>query len=74
MNKALEILKNIKCGLVHPHHIPYINEAIAELEAQEANSCDGCVHYNIPEHKWQCAIGFRCKKAWKNRYEPKDTK
>lgn len=73
MNKALEILKNIKCWLVHPHHIPYINEAIAELEAQEAKSCKNCKKQDLPSIKQIMACGH-CKQLARDNFEPKGTK
>lgn len=80
MSKAKQILKEyikyyedvqkiaIDCDEIK-NRVLYINEAIAEIESQEDKSCKGCIYNNIPNHKWKCAIGYRCEKAWKNRYK-----
>ena len=43
--KALEVLKKVSVFSEHSKHYPSFddfNEAIAELEALESRSCDGC--------------------------------
>lgn len=75
MSKALELLKK------YGHHFNYhtanitmqdINEAIAELETQEFNSCEGCKYENKSDDN-EC---FYCSRDcnYSDNYAPKATK
>lgn len=79
MSKTIGILNKIKNYVTEYRitRVEYIvelcDEAIAELEEQEDNSCEGCKHIH---QGWWCnengikvTLDFCC-----NRYEPKATK
>ena len=77
--KALEMLKHYKKVTAYmPHGMPTkrINEAIAELEALQSRSCEGCKHLlaspRICLKRIQNCDGILPKDFCCNRYEPKE--
>ena len=77
--KALEMLKHYKKVTAYmPHGMPTkrINEAIAELEALQSRSCEGCKHLlaspRICLKRIQTCDGILPKDFCCNRYEPKE--
>lgn len=54
------------------------DEAIAELEAQEAKSCDGCVYGVFGVDSFgldiECTIAYRCSRGQDDMFKPKDNK
>lgn len=77
MEKALEILKEIRNTENEYDHLKKhrFDNAISELEeAMKPKSCEGCKYFKDPKAKWECGIGFRCQRAFRDRYEPKENK
>ena len=76
MLKALEIL-----NLYHTHgedimFMPfkkcYVNEAIAELEALENKSCDGCKHYLSDNGNFPLEPCGECSRFYADKLERKE--
>ena len=76
--KALEFLKNAK--LDTPVKWVELDEAIAELEALENRSCEGCIYAKlakdssmkeIPNNISTCYHDFKCKRYYTDKWESK---